>query len=323
MKKRILITGGAGYIGSHVLKQLGESDLYDLIVVDDLSNGDKKNLLYGEFIEGNIGDDKTLERVFSLGIDGILHFAGSVVVPESVENPTKYYRNNTYNSLKLLEFAAKYGVKNFIFSSTASVYGENSDGRGITEDSLTTPINPYAYSKLMTEQMIKDISKISPMNYVILRYFNVAGADPEGKIGQRGKNATHLIKVCSEAACKKKESVKIFGTDYKTKDGTGVRDYIHVCDLADVHVKALKYLLDGGESQTFNCGYSKGYSVREVVDSFQKIAPFEVLEGERRAGDISTLIADSSKVREALNWKPQFDSLEKILEDAYRWEKKL
>jgi len=324
-KKNILITGGAGYIGSHVLKQLGELDQYNLIVVDNLSNGHKENLLFGEFIEGDIGDSQVLDQIFKRKIDGILHFAGSIVVPESVEKPDLYYRNNTVNSLKLLEYAKKFEVEAFIFSSTAAVYGEKTTDRPVSEEDPTDPKNPYAASKLMTEQMIQDIAKVSSLRYVILRYFNVAGACPSGKIGQRGKNATHLMKVCAEAACGKRESVTIFGTDYPTKDGTGVRDYIHVVDLASAHVLALGHLLNGAESNLFNCGYSQGYSVKEVIQQMKKISSndFLVNEGLRRAGDISKLTADSRLIREKLGWKAGFNKLSVIIKDAYNWEKRL
>ncbi len=322
--KKVLVTGGAGYIGSHVTQKLQERD-YQILIVDDFSNSSSESLLDCDFIEGNIGDEATLNKIFKgQQIESVLHFAGSIVVPESVEKPYKYYNNNTINSLKLINRAKANGVKNFIFSSTAAVYG-NVSSEPVTEKTPTAPENPYAYSKLMTEQMLQDVASVSDLNFVILRYFNVAGAEASGKLGQRGDNATHLIKICSEAANKKRENVTIFGNDYSTPDGTGVRDYIHVEDLADVHVLALQYLEKGGESNIFNCGYSQGFSVKEVIEEVKKVSshPFKVNEGPRRAGDVASLIADSSKLKKTLNWIPKRNNLNQIVKSAVEWEKNL
>jgi UDP-glucose 4-epimerase len=323
--KKILVTGGAGYIGSHVVKALSLEN-ENILVLDDLSNGYKESVLAGELIVGNVGDKELLDKIFQENqIEGILHFAGSIVVPESVENPIKYFKNNTINSLTLIESAVKHGIENFIFSSTASVYGNANKNGSITEDSLPSPENPYAESKLMTERMLESISTVSDLNYVVLRYFNVAGADFDGQLGQRGENATHLIKVCSEAASGKRTEMTIYGEDYQTVDGTGVRDYIHVTDLANVHVEAFKYLRSGGVSQTLNCGYGKGFSVKEVVSMVLANSKnsFDVKIGARRPGDVGFLVADNSKLREVLNWSPEYNDLEKIVTSAINWESKL
>jgi len=321
---KILVTGGAGYIGSHVVKKLGEEG-FDLIVVDDLSNGFREAVTYGEFIEGDIGDEKTLEKVFENKISGVLHFAGSVIISESVENPSKYYENNTFNSFKLLERCIENNVLAFVFSSTAAVYGDSSS-KLVNELDPVKPTSPYASSKLMTEKMIKDLSLSSNLfNYVIFRYFNVAGASSCGKLGQKGKNATHLMKVCAEVASGKREKIEVFGTDYETHDGTGVRDYIHVEDLAKLHVLGLKYLLSGKQSQLFNCGYSKGASVKEVIQGFQEITgeKLNVINGNRRAGDLASLVADCTKVKNILNWKPEYNDLREIIKSALEWERKI
>ncbi len=320
---KILVTGGAGYIGSHVVKHLGQSG-YEVIVVDNLSNGFKEAVKFGEFIEGDIGDDSVLDEAFKNEIEGVLHFAGSVVVPESVENPLKYYENNTVNSFKLMKKCAEENVKAFIFSSTAGVYG-STDKNIVSEIDPVSPINPYASSKLMSEDMLRDISRASDLRHVVFRYFNVAGAGSCGELGLRGRNATHLMKVCAEAAIKKREYLSIFGTDYDTPDGTGVRDYIHVEDLADIHVLGLKYLLAGGKSELFNCGYSQGFSVKEVIKEFKNVSQndFLVKEAPRRPGDVGCLIAESSKLKDAFNWKPRFTDISLIVRSAYEWEKKI
>ncbi len=320
---KILVTGGAGYIGSHVVKKLGEEN-FDILVVDNLSNGYKEAVTYGELLVGDIGDQKVLDKIFENQIDGILHFAGSIIVPESVEKPELYYQNNTENSLKLISRAVKENVKGFIFSSTAAVYGE-SKKEIVTEEDQVAPTNPYGASKLMTERMLQDISNVRDLNYVIFRYFNVAGSSDCGKLGIRGENATHLMKVCAQAATKKRESMTIFGTDWDTKDGTGVRDYIHVEDLADVHVLGIKHLLAGGDSALLNCGYTQGYSVKEVVSEFKKVSgvDFSAIEGERRAGDIGCLIANSEKAKSLLGWTPKKNQIETIVKSAFEWEKKI
>lgn len=321
---RILITGGAGYIGSHVVKALGTLG-HDLTIYDNLSTGFKEAITYGKLVVGHLEDGEKLDTLFSQkNFDAILHFAGSIVVPESVADPLKYYQNNTLNSHRLIELAVKHGVKNFIFSSTAAVYGMPESGI-CSEETPTNPINPYGQSKLMTEHMLRDAAFAhKDFNYVALRYFNVSGADPEGKIGQSFPKATHLIKVCCEAATKKRDSIELFGTDYPTKDGSCVRDYIHVTDLADAHVKALEYLVSGGKSQVLNCGYGHGFSVKEVISLVKEITgvDFKVIESPRRPGDPASLTAKVNKIGEVIGWKPKLDDLKIIVRSAYEWEKK-
>lgn len=320
---KLLITGGAGYIGSHVVKALGAQN-HDLIIYDNLSTGHREAVTSGELVVGDLEDAEKLRELFRTHqFDGVLHFAGSIVVPESVENPIKYYKNNTLNSLKLIELCREFHVNKFIFSSTAAVYGIPESGL-CSEESVTQPINPYGQSKLMTEHMLRDVSFASDFRYVALRYFNVAGADPEGQIGQSFPQATHLIKVASELACGKRESMKVFGTDYPTPDGTCVRDYIHVCDLASAHVAALDYLAQGGESNIFNCGYGKGFSVKEVLTKVEEVTgkKLNAINEERRAGDPASLTAVVSKIHKHLDWKSQYDDLSFIIKTAYEWEQK-
>ena len=320
--KKILVTGGAGYIGSHVVKLLGSLET-DLVVLDNLSTGYKKSVLYGEFVEGDLGDIGLLDSVFkNHNFDAVLHFAGSIVVPESVLDPNQYYKNNTENSLNLLRCCQKYKVNHFIFSSTAAVYGKLEEGVCF-EDSPVSPLNPYGRSKLMVEWMLEDLSRASDFNYVALRYFNVAGADYESRLGQHNPKATHLIKVANQVATGQLDHINIWGTDYDTADGTCIRDYIHVNDLARAHILALDYLLSGGKSDIFNCGYSKGTSVKDVLGVVQKILgkPLKIIEGERRLGDSPKLIADDKKIQRVLNWKPQQESLFEIVKSAYEFEK--
>lgn len=322
--KKILVTGGAGYIGSHVVRQLGEAG-EDIVILDNLSTGFADAVLYGELIVGDTGDKALVEKILEEHqIDSVMHFAAHTIVPESVENPLKYYGNNTCSSRSLLECCHQAGVKHFIFSSTAAVYGIPENGL-CTEDSPLSPINPYGTSKLMTEWMLRDLSQASDLRHVALRYFNVAGSDPEGRIGQSTARATLLIKVACEAAVDKRSHVSIFGTDYPTPDGTGIRDYIHVEDLASAHLDALSYLRKGGESQTMNCGYSHGYSVREVLETVARVnnAPLNIREEPRRAGDPPNLIAGADRIRNILGWKPRHDDLDFIVKTSLEWEKKL
>lgn len=320
---RILITGGAGYIGSHVLKALGKLG-HEITVYDNLSTGHKEAVTYGELVVGDLSDASKLENLFeSRKFEAVLHFAGSIVVPESVAEPLRYYQNNTVNSHALISLCVKYQVKNFIFSSTAAVYGMPKDGV-CREDSELAPINPYGQSKLMTEHMLRDSSAAySNFKYVALRYFNVAGADPEGKVGQSFPQATHLIKAACEAATGKREKMELFGTDYPTKDGSCVRDYIHVSDLAEAHVKALEYLANGGKSEVLNCGYGHGFSVKEVIARVKEITKvdFKVIESPRRAGDPASLTAKADRVSQVTGWKPKYDDLNLIIKSAHEWEK--
>lgn len=319
----ILITGGAGYIGSHVVKALGSLG-HSLTIYDNLSTGHRKAVTLGELVEGDLSDKEKLEDLFEASkFDAVLHFAGSIVVPESVSNPLKYYQNNTVNSHLLVSLCHKYKVNKFIFSSTAAVYGMPKDGI-CREDSELAPINPYGQSKLMTELMLKDVSASSDLRYVALRYFNVSGADPDGKIGQSFPEATHLIKVACEAACNKRDHLKVFGTDYPTPDGTCIRDYIHVSDLADAHVKALEYLERGGQSDILNCGYGHGFSVKEVISRVKAVTgvDFKVIESPRRPGDPASLTAKVDRIHSVIGWKPKYDDLNVIIKSAYEWEKK-
>jgi UDP-glucose 4-epimerase len=319
---KILVTGGAGYIGSHVVKALGILG-HDIIVYDNLSTGFKEAITYGQLVVGELSDTQKLDQVFlKEKFDAVLHFAGSIVVPESVSNPVKYYQNNTVNSLNLISIAHRHNVDKFIFSSTAAVYGMPDDGI-CSEESQLSPINPYGRSKLMTEHMLKDLSFSSSFRYVALRYFNVAGADPEGRLGQSMQGATHLIKVACEVATGKLPMIKVFGTDYPTPDGTCVRDYIHVSDLADAHVKALDYLAKGGKSEILNCGYGHGFSVHEVLNRVKAVTGIDIKVelAPRRAGDPASLTAKVSRINSVIGWKPKYDDLDLIIKSAYEWEK--
>lgn len=322
--KKILVTGGAGYIGSHVVRQLGACGEH-VITLDNLSTGFQQAVTAGELIVGDTGDAALLDNVFSShDIDTVMHFAAHTVVPESVSDPLKYYRNNTSSSRTLLEAANRHGVAHIVFSSTAAVYGIPEGGRA-AEDSPTRPINPYGTSKLMTEWMLRDLAFAGGPRYVALRYFNVAGCDPGGVIGQSTPKATLLVKVACEAATGKRDKVSIFGTDFPTPDGTGLRDYIHVEDLAAAHLDALRYLRNGGDSTVLNCGYGKGYSVREVLSAVAAAneAPLVISEEARRAGDPPELIAVADRVRDVLGWTPQFDNLDTIVSTALAWERKI
>ena len=323
-KPGILVTGGAGYIGSHVVRQLGERGEH-VVILDNLSTGFRDSILNGTLVVGDTGDMDLVGRILrEHNIDSVLHFAAHTIVPESVSDPLKYYRNNTCNSRNLLECCAIAGVRHFIFSSTAAVYGMPK-GDFAAEDTPLDPINPYGTSKLMTEWMLRDLAAATTLRHVSLRYFNVAGCDPEGRIGQSTRNATLLTKVACEHAVGKRPSVSIFGTDYATPDGTGVRDYIHVEDLADAHLKALDYLRNNGKSVTLNCGYGHGYSVRQVLDAVQRISgvPLNIKEQPRRAGDPPSLVAATTRIRALLGWEPRFDDLDEIVRTALNWEKRL
>jgi len=323
MENSVLVTGGAGYIGSHVVRQLGEAG-QRVVILDNLSKGFRDAVLFGELVIGDTADRELVSRVLEdYNVDSVLHFAAHTIVPESVADPLKYYRNNTCSTRNLLECCAAHGVKHFIFSSTAAVYGIPA-GSFASEDSLLAPINPYGTSKLMSEWMLRDLAAASDLRYVALRYFNVAGSDPEGRIGQNTPEATLLIKVACEAAVGKRDDVAIFGTDYPTPDGTGVRDYIHVEDLAAAHLKALDYLRRGGESATLNCGYGHGYSVREVLNAVQRAhgAPLSIREEPRRAGDPPTLVAGADRIRDVLGWEPRYDDLDAIVRSSLQWERK-
>ena len=319
---KVFVTGGAGYIGSHVVKLLGERG-YNITVYDSLYSGHKEAVLYGEFIHGDIGDKKKLKEVFqNFQPDIVMHFAAYIEVAESVFKPLKYYKNNTCNAINLVETMIECGIKNLIFSSTAATYG-NPEKMPITEDFPLKPINPYGQSKAFFEKVLKDLSDAEKdFNYISLRYFNVAGADPEGKIGQKYINPTHLITRAVKTAKGEYDKIEIYGTDYPTKDGTCIRDYIHVMDLAEAHILALEYLLNKKKSEIFNLGYGYGYSVREVIDVAKKVTgiDFKVVESDRRPGDPPELIADNKKIQKILGWKPKFNNLETIIETAWKWE---
>ena len=320
----VLVTGGAGYIGSHTVLQLvarGER----VVVLDDLSTGFRQAVRDVPLVVGNVGDRKLVDQLLAEHqVDTIIHFAAHVIVPESVSNPLKYYGNNTCSTRALLEAATHANVKHFVFSSTAAVYGMPSAGVA-SEETPTAPINPYGTSKLMSEWMLRDVSAATPLRHVALRYFNVAGSDPQGRIGQSTRAATLLIKVACEAAVGKRPYLSVFGTDLPTPDGTGVRDYIHVEDLATAHLNALDYLRAGGSSLVANVGYGHGYSVREVLSSVEKIAglKLDVREEPRRAGDPPSLIAKCDRVRQLLKWQPELDNIDTIVRTSLEWEKRL
>jgi len=320
-EKRLLITGGAGYIGSHTVKLLGEKG-YRLLTLDNLSTGHREAVLYGEFIKLDLSDRDELRKVIrEFRPDAVIHFAASIEVEESVRNPEKYYRNNTFNSLNLIETMVEEGINRLVFSSTAAVYGIP-DKIPVDENQPFKPINPYGRSKAFVEEILKDVSFAKGLRYVSLRYFNVAGADPDGKLGQSYKNPTHLITRALKTALGEYDALYIYGTDYPTPDGTCIRDFIHVTDLASAHLDAIEYLFRGGDSDAFNCGYGHGYSVREVVDMVKKVTgvDFPVIEADRRPGDPPQLVADSRKIKKVLGWKPEYDNLEFIIKTAWNWE---
>ena len=321
----VLVTGGAGYIGSHMALELFDAG-ERTVVLDNLSTGLAPAVPSdAELIEGDIGDQGLVRDIIEgRGVDSIIHFAGSIVVPDSVADPLGYYLNNTVKSRALIETAVKCGVRHFIFSSTAAVYGMTGD-QPVAEDAPLAPISPYGSSKRMTEIMLADAANAHDFAYVALRYFNVAGADPQGRAGQSTRRATHLIKVACETALGKRSHIQVFGTDYPTRDGTCIRDYIHVTDLTRAHLAALRHLRTGGASDVFNCGYGRGYSVLEVIDAVKRASgrSFDVRLGARRPGDPAVVIAATDKARTLLGWVPQHDRLDAMVFQALRWEERL
>lgn len=325
MSDKILVTGGCGYIGSHVVRQLSEAG-YQVVVYDNLSTGFRDALLNDEeLIQADLANHDSLQDAFRQHrFTTVLHFAAAIVAPESVAQPLKYYTNNSRNTLSLLDICVRFGVQRFIFSSTAAVYGLP-EGGCASEESLLAPINPYGSSKLISEWMLRDVAVAHGLQYVALRYFNVAGADPLARIGQRTPEATHLIKVACQAALGQRSQVAIYGIDYPTPDGTGIRDYIHIEDLAAAHLSALQYLREGGTSTAMNVGYGRGSSVREVLAMVKQVSgvDFKVIEEGRRSGDPACLIAQAEKIARLTGWQPRYTGLQKIVEDAWRWESKL
>ena len=321
---KILLTGGAGYIGSHVLLSILENK-HEVVVIDDLSTGNKSLIPENiRLINANINDSEKISTLLlEENFDLLLHFAGFIKVEESVQNPDKYFKNNTDNAIKLFETCYKHNLQNIIFSSTAAAYGNPNNNESITEDETLTPLNPYGESKVKTEEYL--LNNQDKFNSIILRYFNVAGADPKLRSGLISNTPTHLIKILSEVAIGKREKISIYGNDYNTEDGTAIRDYIHVSDLASIHLKVAKYLLENQISNIFNCGYGKGYSVLEVINIAKKIygekIKFEY--GKRRPGDAEKLVSNVDKLHQHINWKPKFDNLDLIIQTAVEWEKKI
>src|SRR5438046_1661987 len=321
----VLVTGGAGYIGSHMVLALAEAG-ESVVVIDNLSTGFSAFVPEGvTLFIGDAGDENLVEGVIAQHkVESIIHFAGSVVVPDSMRDPLAYYRNNTMTTRSLLNTAVRCGVLRFIFSSTAAVYG-NPDSVPVPETAPTRPLSPYGTSKLMTEIMLHDVATAHGMNYDVLRYFNVAGADPQARVGLATVGATHLLKIAVEAATGQRAKVDVFGTDYPTPDGSCIRDFIHVSDLAQAHRAALSYLRTGGSSMTLNCGYGRGYSVLETIEAVRRVSMrnFAVQHEPRRPGDIMTMVADTSRIRSMLDWTPQYDNLDTIVAHALNWEEKL
>lgn len=320
---KVLVVGGAGYIGSHMVKMLALAG-HDVVTLDDLSNGYRDAVKYGEFVEGNIADADLLDRLFSENtFDGVMHFASFIQVGESVEKPSMYYRNNVSNTQVLLDAMVDHNVKSFIFSSTAATFGEP-EYTPIDEQHPQKPINPYGHSKLMVEQILSDFDHAYGLKSVSLRYFNAAGADPDGELGERHIPETHLIPLVLQAASGRRESITVFGDDYDTPDGTCIRDYIHINDLCTAHLLGLEHLVAGGDSRAYNMGNGQGYSIKELIDVAKSVtgSDFKVVMGERRDGDPARLVADSTLLQKELGWKPQFAELETIIRHAWEWEEK-
>jgi UDP-glucose 4-epimerase len=319
---KVFVTGGAGYIGSHVVKALGEAG-HEVLTYDNLSTGHERAVLHGRLVKGDLADAELLDRtVKDFGPSAVIHFAAFIQVEESVREPLKYYRNNVANSLTLLDVLRKNNVSNFVYSSTAAVYGQP-EKIPVEETAPLAPINPYGATKVMVERVLSEMSAATDFRYIALRYFNVAGADPQGRIGQAYKDATHLITRALKTAKGEFRKLMIFGTDYPTFDGTGIRDYIHVDDLARAHIKALDYLIREKKSDVVNCGYGHGFSVKEVVEAAKRITgiDFPVEETHRRAGDPPELVANSTKLKTRTGWEPRYDDLDFIIETAWKWEK--
>ena len=321
----VLVTGGAGYIGSHMVLALAEAG-ESVVVIDNLSTGFSAFLPEGvPLFIGDAGDENLVEGVIEQhNVESIIHFAGSVVVPDSMRDPLGYYRNNTFTTRNLLNAAVKSGIGRFVFSSTAAVYG-NPDQVPVPETAPTRPLSPYGFSKLMSEIMLHDVAAAHGMKYAVLRYFNVAGADPQGRVGLATVGATHLLKIAVEAATGQRAKIDVFGTDYPTPDGSCIRDFIHVSDLAEAHCAALSYLRGGGDSVTLNCGYGRGYSVLETIEAVRRISGrnFAVQYAARRPGDIVTMVADTGRLRALFDWTPRYDDLDTIATHALVWEEKL
>jgi len=321
---KIFVTGGAGYIGSHMVAALGAKG-YEILVYDNLSTGYRDSLLYGKLVVGDLSDKALLVKTLQdFKPDAVMHFAAFIQVGESVKEPLKYYNNNSVNAINLLHAMMDLGIMKFIFSSTAAVYGHPRNVP-ISELEPISPINPYGWSKAVIEQVLYDLSLAKDLRYIALRYFNAAGADPQGRIGERHDPETHLIPLILKAANGNREHITIYGTDYPTPDGTCIRDYIHVADLANAHILALEHLFEGGKSDVFNCGYGHGYSVHEVIQTALRITgkDFKIVKSERREGDPPILVAESSKIIKHLNWKPQYDDLSYIIKTAWDWEKNI
>jgi len=318
---KILVVGGAGYIGSHMVKMLGSSG-NDVIVLDSLEKGYQDAVLYGDLVIGDLADFQHLDQLFSdHTFDGVMHFASYIEVGESVADPSRYYRNNVCNTQNLLDAMVKYSVNNFVFSSSAAIFGEP-EYTPIDESHSKKPINPYGQSKFIVEQMLSDYDKAYGLKSVALRYFNAAGADPEGELGERHNPESHLIPLILQAASGRREAISVFGSDYNTPDGTCVRDYIHINDLCDAHLLALDELQKTGQSERYNLGNGQGFSVKQVIDTAIKTTnqPIKVIQTERRPGDPAILVADAMKARDKLKWQPKFDQLEQIIQSAWQWE---